>query len=255
MIASYRANQAVTLYPVFTDYQGAALTPISATFTVHDREGLLAAAQPVDLYSGDVPFLTVPAAQNQLSAGTNRGYRRIEIVYTAETGTVYNTSITYFIEGSNALVVGTNSFASLADLLLVSADMIDLRVFQASIEARQVSALIGAWHNLGQLPVRFADLEGTDRYLIGSTTELIDADITLLQPKTYQRLLRAQVIEANDILGGNPIEARRRAGLMSDSAGESAHFFRSSKPLTLPACRAAVEELRGIVNWTVRASR
>ena len=103
--------------------------------------------------------------------------------------------------------------------------------------------------------MRFDDLEGTDSYNKGSTRELIDADIGLLQPKTYQRLLRAQVIEADDVLGGNPIEARRRLGLISDSAGESAHFFRTSKPLNLPCCRGAIDELRGIVSWGLHVRR
>lgn len=255
MIASYRENEDVTLYPDFQDYDGNPIVPVSATYTLYDNSGVLASAQPVDLFSFDRPELTVPAANNQIAPGATRGYRRVEVTTQDENGKFYTSSITYLVMTGNSLTAGLNSFAGLPDILMISVDMVHLGAFHLASEDDRVSALIQAWNNLGQLPVRFDDLEGTDSFQKVSTRELIDADISQLQPKTYQRLLRAQIIEADDVLGGNPIEARRRLGLISDSAGESAHFFRTSKPLNLPCCRAAIDELRGIVNWSVRIGR
>lgn len=255
MTASYPANQEVTLYPEFTDYEGLPIVPVESTYTLHGRSGEIVAAQPVDLFSFERPQLTVAAAHNQLEAGETTGYRRVELTTMDENGKTYTSSETYFIKSDVALTPGVNSFATLPDLLVTGADMVHLRTFNDASEDDKIKALIQAWNNLGQLPVRFTDLEGTDSYDKGSTRELIDTDITQLQPKTYQRLLRAQVIEADDVLGGNPIEARRRLGLISDSAGESAHFFRTSKPLDLPCCRAAINELRGIVNWGLSVRR
>lgn len=254
MLVSYPADRPVVIDLSFTDYSGNPVTPDSATYTLFDRSGALAENQAIDLSGGVPSTLTIPGILNQVDSGMTRGYRRVELTYVSD-GATFVTSQTYLLERSDRLVVGDNSFATLPDLLLTAADMIELRAFHNASETRQVSALIGAWHNLGQLPVQFEDLEGTDRYELGTTVELIDTDLALLQPKTLRRLLRAQVIEANDLLGGNPIEARRRLGLISDSAGESAHFFRTAKPLNLPACREAVDELRGIVSWGVRVGR
>lgn len=255
MTASYRANQDLTLYPEFTDDLGAPIVPVAATFTVHDRTGEIAAAQPVDLFSYAKPELIVQAQYNALADGETMAWRRIQITVDDEKGKTYQNEIVYYLKEGLGLIAGRNSFANLLDLNVVAADMIHLKMFQLASEEEQASALIQAWNNLGQLPVQFDDLKGTDSYDKGSTRELIDADLSRLAPKTYQRLLRAQVIEADYILGGNPIEARRRTGLISDSAGESAHFFRTSKPLNLPCCRAAIDELRGIVNWSVRLGR
>jgi hypothetical protein len=255
VIASYPANQNVTLYPEFMDNQGNFFNPVSATYALSDRTGEIATAQPVDLIGFEVAQLTVPAINNQLAAGTQLGYRQVDITAEDDTGKTHSFAMVYVLRSRDNLVPGVNSFADMPDLIVTSVDMIYLSAFHNASDDERVSALIQAWNNLGQLPVQLEDLQGTDSYDKGSTRELIDADIAQLQPKTYQRLLRAQIIEADDVLGGNPIEARRRLGLISDSAGESAHFFRTAKPLNLPCCRAAIDELRGIVNWSVNIGR
>jgi hypothetical protein len=268
VIASYRASKDITLYPEFADADGNLVAIISATYSLHTAAGQIADGEPVDLYGYDRPQLVVGSELNNLVVDQTKNYRRVEIDGTDENGLSHIFEIIYFIQVGDALVIGNNpvsvapnlvvgenSFSVLSNLLLIASQMIHLRAFHFADKNHQVSALTQAWNNLGQLPVRFEDLRGTDSFDKGSTRELIDVDILNLAPKTYQRLLRAQVIEADDVLGGNPIEARRRAGLISDSAGESAHFFRSSKPLSLPCCRAAIDELRGIVNWGARIGR
>jgi len=255
VIASYRASKDITLYPEFVDADGNFLSIVSAAYSLYTAVGQIATAQPVDLYSYDRPQLIVSSTLNDLEPGEAKNYRRVEIDATDENGLSQIFEIVYFIRSGEALVVGSNSFSTLPEMLVIASEMIHLKTFHYATKDDQISALTQAWNNLGQLPVRFEDLRGTDSFDKGSTRELIDVDILNLAPKTYQRLLRAQVIEADDVLGGNPIEARRRAGLISDSAGESAHFFRSSKPLSLPCCRAAIDELRGIVNWGARIGR
>lgn len=272
MIASYPAYQDLTFYPDLTDYDGNPLVPVSSTYDLYDRDGRLVSAQPVRIFHVDRPELTVPAELNKPAPGSTKTYRRLEVTTKDEKGKTYVNSLTYLITGTASdgaspmntaypdgstepLVTGVNSFAIYADLVVLATDMINMSTFNNATQDQQISALIQAWYNLGQLPVRFDDLEGTDSYEKGSTRELVDADISLLQEKNYYRLLRAQIIEADDVLGGNPIEARRRLGLISDSAGESAHFFRTAKPLNLPCCRAAIDEMRGIVNWSVRIAR
>jgi hypothetical protein len=255
MIASYRADTDLTLLPELLDADSNPIPAVSATYSLYGESELLVAAQPVDLYSFEVPQLVVAAIFNELPPGELKSYRRVDVDVIDEAGKSHLIEIVYFVVSGESLQMAVNSFASLPTILVTASEMIHMKVFHFAKKEDQVSALVQAWNNLGQLPVRFEDLQGTDSYEKGSTRELIDLDIKSLSPKTFARLVRAQIIEADDVLGGNPIEARRRLGLISDSAGESAHFFRTSKPLNLPCSRAAIDELRGIVNWSISIGR
>lgn len=168
------------------------------------------------------------------------------------------------VESENLLVVGENSFATFQDLTLESFDMTDLATFRDSTKEEQIAALITAYYNTGSMRVSFfshrdlidpLSIMPAELSLILSTRRLKAADIEKLKPGVRQQLMRCQLAEANSILGGNPIERQRSLGLLSHSAGESTHFYRTSKPLELPVSKRAAVELRGIINYAVRISR
>lgn len=167
------------------------------------------------------------------------------------------------VESSNLLVPGENSFASYQDLILASFDMTDLAAFRDASREEQIAALITAYYNVGSMGVVFfhtflADptfLSPQELFQITSTRALSADAINALKPNIRTQLLRSQLAEADSILGGNPIERQRIMGLLSHAAGESTHFYRTSKPLELPICRRAAVELRGILNYALRISR
>lgn len=151
---------------------------------------------------------------------------------------------------------GVNSFADQEELDQAIEESVAFNELIAGDEEGSSSALYNAYENLSQMTV--------DIVLVSSETIIVDlADLTstLLdeletdQPKVYRKLIRAQMIEADFLLGGNPTEDRRRAGMMSDSSGESAQFFRTSKPLVLPICREAALVLRGIIKYGSKVGR
>ena len=168
------------------------------------------------------------------------------------------------IESENLLTVGENSFASFQDLILESFDMIDINTFRDAPKEEQLAALITAYYNIGSMSVslfRHRDLadpmsiEQGDLIKIVSTRLLTAQNIALLKPSVVKQLVRCQLAEADSILGGNPIERQRIMGLLSHAAGESTHFYRTSKPLELPISKRAAVELRGIINYAVRIGR
>jgi hypothetical protein len=174
------------------------------------------------------------------------------------------------IEAKDLLRVLDNSFGTWGDLSLQAKFMVDIVPFNLSPVDQQKAALIQAYHNIGDVHVDFCPPHRRARYWpqnrmwddtgifesdlekIYSTRQLKTETWAKLHPDQKERLIRAQVIEANFLLSGNTPEKQRLAGLLSHSAGESAHFYRTVKPLELPVCRATALALKGIISYVTR---
>ena len=152
------------------------------------------------------------------------------------------------------MLKGDNSFGTLAQLQAVMIDMPGVEKLKAADHTSQQQALSQAFFNMDAL--RVTVYNGVESfYRVGDMDE---ADMELLEAydaRQWSSLKRAQVIEANFLLGGNPVEDRRRMGLISDSTGESAHFFRTSKPLILAVSRECAQTLRGIIDYSAPTTR
>jgi hypothetical protein len=149
---------------------------------------------------------------------------------------------------NHEIVKGGNSFGTYAEILEELSMMPTLAQANGVDRLTMKAAAIQAWYNVGRLTVEF----GNEIY----TTLDFDEDVlSLLTATEVRKLRRAQLIETDFILGGNPVEQRRRLGLMSDSSGESAHFFRPSKPIELAICRDAAMELSPHVRYSAGVGR
>lgn len=168
------------------------------------------------------------------------------------------------LESNNLLLPAENSFADYQELMLDSFDMTDLGTFRSATKEEQLAALITAYYNIGSMSVSFfhhRDIDdqtsiSPELLMKISSTRLLDAaTLQALKPSIRLQLKRSQLAEAESLLGGNPIERQRVLGLLSHSAGESTHFYRTTKPLELPISKRAAVELRGIINYALRISR
>lgn len=149
---------------------------------------------------------------------------------------------------NHSLSVGSNTFAPYANLLGQLTKM-PMLMQAATVDRLSLkAACIQAWHNIGKLTVNFGNGYSTTR-------DFDVAAIGELSEQQRQQLIEAQLIEADFLLGGNPIEQRRRMGLMSDSSGESAHFFRPTKPVVLAVCRDAALALAPYVRFSAELGR
>lgn len=174
------------------------------------------------------------------------------------------------IESQDLLRVLDNSFGTWGDLTLAARYMVNIVPFNLSDADQQKAALIQAYHNIGDVHVDFCPPHRRARYWpqnrMWDDTGIFESDLERiwstrqLKPETWARihqdkkdaLIKAQLIEANFLLSGLTPEKQRLSGLLSHSAGESAHFYRTTKPLELPVCRATALALKGIISYVTR---
>jgi hypothetical protein len=86
---------------------------------------------------------------------------------------------------------------------------------------------------------------------------LMTEDLFAQYPEAFREALkRAQVVEANQILTGDGYASRRKAGLMSESVGESSMMFKAGvRPLDLGISREALDYLTGFLNNRITTTR
>jgi len=244
----FPAETDVTLTVNFVLGDGTAAAPTSAKYRVKRDDETVVTDTTIILGQGETSAqITIGYTDNTVRTGRIREMMVVEVDGVDANGSLFLIETVYVIENREVLVVGENSFAKWHDMLLEAIELRDLTKFASSsyTDRDRKEALASAYFNLVQLPF--------NRVKMGLYPEdaLFSADtIAKVTARHAKRLRRAQIIEADNILGGNPIEDRRRAGLISDSAGESAHFFRSGKPLELPCCRKAATELGPLLSWS-----
>lgn len=238
---------------------------------------LLSAQKGSDIWNGPAPVLWADAVASgitfpaQVTTITEvRQFLVMTMTFLDDQQAIVGTlSQEAIIESENLLRPGINSFGTWGDLLLQTAGMAGLVGFKISSREEQTAALINAYYNIGMLNVDF-NRPRRKRYLdqnrinedgywvsselaaISSTTKLTSELFAELTEQQRHQLLTAQIIEADYLLSGYTPEKQRLDGLLSHSAGESAHFYRTVKPLELPVSRKTAGALKGIVSYAVR---
>lgn len=207
--------------------------------------------------------ITFPAEASVITATSAYAYFRIRFYDTSDVPLMPAfAKFPVIIEATDLLRVRDNSFGIWEDLSLMARNMVNLKWYQLSAEDEQKAALINAYHNIGDVHVDFCPPRSRSRWhdqsqmcdleRVYSTKQLTEELWDKLRPDVKDRLMRAQLIEANFLLADQTPEKQRLAGLLSHSAGESAHFYRTLKPLELPVCRATALALKGIISYVVR---
>jgi hypothetical protein len=87
--------------------------------------------------------------------------------------------------------------------------------------------------------------------LRGMSVESFD----LLPAGFLRAIKRAQLIEANVILGGDVVGRKRQDGILSETIGESSASFSDKPFLNLPISRQAYEELRRYIVIRIGVAR
>lgn len=265
-IAGY--DVALTI-PVVDQY-GGAVDATALQYRIVDQDGLEVVAMtafPDFVASSSEIALTTTALQNTLTTGNLREMRSVELYMTTLEGTVLGV-FDYFIEAAALLVDGVNSFQNYNQAQMVAKDVAKIPGWDMADRDQRISALRQAAENMLRLTYQnyYDTLQGDPGV---DTTRLITPGCnpaslrSVLGTTTYQSLpktfigamRRAQVLEANFLLGGDEVEDMRRSGVMSNTVGESSQFFGTLKPLELPICRRALQEIGRFVSYAPRVSR
>lgn len=276
----FSAGTAVTLSVPLQDKSGNPLVVSAIEYRVTDENSVeLVAATPLAGFvdGSDTAAIIVAAAENTLGAGAARGMRNVVMKCSVGDNTIY-LHASYAIEDADPLMVGTNSFMTYSQAEFTALSLPNLDSWNGADEQSRIAALMDARShivqlsftplnsnvNWGQDSLNFIPEGSYDTDYVGNSSMfLFNGNLDLLRPEQFtslptrflDALKKAQVTEADAILGGNSIEAKRREGLVQDNIGESRQTFRQSKPLELPVCRRALGYLSYFITFSKRIGR
>lgn len=252
----YLAGTAVTLkVDGFYDEDGNALDVERAVYRLLDQDGkVLVTDTELDLTQDRLviaaEYNTLPAldldavrAETMDAISVNQA-RTVEFDLTLDDGNTIGQEISYIIYPRERLIAGLNSFQTLAQANLTAGMIFNVEEFtQNATTAQKVAALVEARDRIARLS--FTDITLGQSYLNHSTP----VDLNRLTPREFGALTerfkaalrKAQVAEANDILGGGDvIEQMRRQGLASQTIGETHETYRPGMPATTSVSKAAL---------------
>lgn len=265
----FAAGRNIELTIPFTDLGGEDVTPTAMTRAVLDeKEVVLSAATAVALPNpvGTEIIVTISAALNTLAVGAVQGLRTVEVVLTTPTGPVVQ-RLSYIIRAAARLIPLKNSFQTWGEAELYATEIPNLLSWQTYDEFDRQTAMIHAYRKLTRYGyfVRWPKDIDDQRYLQPFSDRRIaphhwpvmtsEQWLTWYPEEFRAALRRAQIIEADVIVGGDKVNDKRRLGILSESIGESSMMFRVGKPLDLGMSDAALRELTGYIDLRVTLTR
>jgi hypothetical protein len=257
----YRAGVSAEITVEAQDEQGSVVLPNSATFIVTDESGTEVATGPADISTG-AAVITLTPTQMALADGALRGARTVTVDFATDAGTVAN-STTFLIETARTLEIMRNTFQTFAQAELTASELPSLTSWGIKTDYEKRQALVGAYHNIVKLRFtvdrpnaqnRIVDRLWETEYQggriireISDITDLDAAEFARLPAQFVGAIHRAQVAEADVLLGGDVVGEQRRMGLMSHTIGEVSQMFRPGKPVLGPVSPEALHHLAGYV--------
>jgi hypothetical protein len=274
MLANRTANQPSKFVITNADEAGNKIEGVSASWELFDERGIPIDAGVVADFdpTADAVSFEVDAVSLTLPAGANSAGREIVVIFTLADGEEVELRDYFLVVSSQPLSLMANSFVTYPEALALRQEFANLAGWDVNDRPRQAAALAEAYRRLcrmsftcpgvrsNQSSVGYAAFgTGTDEPFFGGRRVRVSA-LTLEQfdalPETFRRALkRAQLAEANALLGGNPIADKRKAGMISETVGESSAFFQSKPYLNLPISQEAYEEVKRFVFLKIRIQR
>lgn len=222
--------------------------------------------------------IVVPAEKNQIASTASEELRAVELHCLISGNTViFNTG--YVVSLADPLVPGVNSLQTYTQAEFTATGLPNLTGWASASESERIAALkeardrivmlsftqLNSNINWGQDSLNFVP-EGsyaTNYVSSGSRMFLFNGNLALLRQEQFLKLpekfllalRKAQVVEADSILGGDQIDARRRQGLLLETIGEVKQMFRSGKPLNLPVSSRALGHLSYFITFSKKIGR
>lgn len=174
----------------------------------------------------------------------------------------------YVIRASDILQLMQNSFQSYPSSLEIADEVAaDLGAWQTATDEQRQDALAIAYYFLSRLDYEIY-YDRDDIYFrsraswglpyintIGRLYNYAPSDFLNLDPDFLRAIRKAQVIEADWRLQGDPVGFERDSGLLSRTVGGASHMFRPGKPLKLSVSKKALQYLSGYIRYNARLIR
>ncbi|TDW20409.1 hypothetical protein EV128_12539 [Rhizobium azibense] len=275
MMKLYPENYDVAIDVLFTDPNGAPLVVTAVTAALFNGDDVEIANYgqiAFDLADGKVT-VTVPAEDNVLGEGELSEARILRVDLATDIVPVRQT-ISFIIEAESRLEILNNTFLTLEAAEVLARDNPQLKAWSAADDDKKRAALINAYSRLSRVQLRYCKPKEEDEattihpYLAHGQLSPWDVVIKpgdwdnrftkqdfLAMPADFRKALRtAQLLEANQVLTDDPIAQRHRAGIISETVGESSIMLRGGK-LELGVSSEALRALAGYVYYNVRITR
>jgi len=271
MLANRTADQPSKFTIPAVDDGGNPITASAAGWELFDERGTLITSEVVAGYAGGDVSFEIPANHLTLAPSETSSGRELVVILTTAGGDIELRD--YFLVVSNRpLSVMENSFLTFTEAMRYRAEFASLDGWDVASRDRQSAALAEAYRRLCRMAFKVpgANLDGTNvnKANYGTGTDegwfwgsrvriatLTSAQFDALPPTFRHALKRAQMAEANVLLGGDPVGKKRQDGIVSETTGESSMFFQSRPYLNLPISRQAYEEVRRYVYLRVGLAR
>lgn len=275
----YPENYDVQLEVLFTDSLGQSMTVTAVSAVLFDADDIEIAdlgAVTFDSAEGKTK-VTVPAEFNVLGEGETAAARSVRIKLETDTTSVFR-NVSYIIEAESRLEILNNTFLTLPAAEVLARDNPQLKAWNGATDEKKAAALINAYSRLSRVQLRYLkpkeeiavpairptplpylgyEHHYSDDVVIrpGDWGRRIDKDDFLKMPDDFRKAIRnAQIIEANAVLTDSPYEQRHRAGVISETVGESSIMLRAGK-LELGVANETLRALTGFVYYNVRLAR
>lgn len=246
----YEPGQDIEVTLPFLDENGATVTPTALDYQVVDEAGasVIALTNIPTFTAADGQYkITVPIASNTLSAGVVRGLRKVELRVTVGSD-IYWQRKAYILEIASPLSLLVNSFQTYEEAELNARGLVGLEGWELADTQHRTSALQQAYDHMHGFNYRWFYTDGT--YEHKSVRDLTTTEWALLLDRQKGDFQKAQIVHANYLLGGNPIEQDIEAGLQSSTIGETSQFYRPRPSLSLSVSRDAMKYLGRWVVWS-----
>lgn len=274
MLANRTASQPSTFTISVVDDAGNKIDGVSASWELFDDRGVSITAGAIADFDATADAVTfeVDAASLALPANATSAGREIVVSLTLADGDKVELRDYFLVVSAQPLALMQNSFVTYPEALALRQEFGKLDGWDVNERARQASALTEAYRRLCRMSFRAPGYRnsqnnvgyaafgtGIEETLFGgnrcrvSTLTLEEFDAL---PEPFRRAMkRAQLAEADALLGGDPIGDKRKAGIISETVGESSAFFQSKPYLNLPISRQAYEEVKRYVFLKIKIQR
>lgn len=231
---------------------GTQIYPDAVSYRVLDTSNVEVVATTVLSIEADdtQAEITIPAVSNALTNDETRAMRIVEVTVTTNNGVVIILD-RYLIVSGDGLTVNDNTFMLYNEALMLAFDIPGLSSWNLSPEQERIAALIEAYNAINKLKFNVKGFS-SEPFMLSEMTD----DLWLEAPADFIKALkRAQVAEADVVLGSDWIEDKRRDGLMSETIGESSNMFRPGKPIVMQVRSRAMRYLAGYISLSKKVSR
>lgn len=199
--------------------------------------------------SGDFAEISIAKEFNQLSENEDLDFRSIIYTVTTQEGTYIEQDEYFIVRAESDLTVMKNSYQTYGEAQIVAATISTLSDWNDLGRQEKISALISAYHKIGQLNFVVNCKE------INDLNSLTLEEFNSLDSKFVEAIKRAQVIEADSVSGYNVATALQDSNILSYTIGETSQMFRSGNQYKTTLSSSAMEVLSKYICRRIKIGR